>query len=118
LVLGSTQYNISGYTNIGGGGVIFPLGVTSIPTQAIWPYMQQWNLNIQHEFVKDTVMSVAYVGSKGTHLSLQRDINQLYPISASQNPYPAGQAMQGPTNTNPDCANGTVNGVAPTGRSG
>ena len=116
LVLSSTQYNISGYTNIGGGGVAFPLGVTAIPTQAIWPYVQQWNVNVQHEFMKDTVMSVAYVGSKGTHLSLQRDINQLYPISPSQNPYPAGQAMQGPTNTNPgDCANGTVNGVAPTG---
>jgi hypothetical protein len=39
-------------------------------------------------------MTVAYVGSKGTHLSLQRDINQLYPISSGQNPYPAGQAMR------------------------
>jgi len=110
LVLGSTQYNISGYTNIGGAGVVFPLGPTSVPTQAIWPYVQQWNLNIQREIVKETVMSVAYVGSKGTHLSLQRDINQLYPISPSQNPYPAGQAM-----TTADCTNGTVNGVAPTG---
>jgi len=110
LVLSSTQYNISGYTNIGGGGVIFPLGVTAIPTQAIWPYVQQWNLNVQREIMNGTVMSVAYVGSKGTHLSLQRDINQLYPISPSQNPYPAGQAM-----TTNDCNSGTVNGVAPTG---
>ena len=91
--------------------MVFPLGPTSIPTQAIWPYVQQWNLNIQREIMKETVMSVAYVGSKGTHLSLQRDINQLYPISPSQNPYPAGQAM-----TTADCNNGTVNGVAPTGR--
>jgi hypothetical protein len=110
LVLSSTQYNVSGYTNIGGAGVVFPLGPTSIPTQAIWPYMQQWNLNIQREITNGTVMTVAYVGSKGTHLSLQRDINQLYPISPSQNPYPAGQAM-----TAADCKNGTVNGVAPTG---
>ncbi|MGA2133609.1 MAG: Plug domain-containing protein [Bryobacteraceae bacterium] len=121
LVLSSTQYNISGYTNIGGAGVQFPLGVTAIPTKAIWPYMQQWNLNVQREISKGTVMSVAYVGSKGTHLSLQRDINQLYPISSSQNPYPAGLAMQGPATlpsgvTIPgDCANGTVNGVTPTG---
>ena len=110
LVLGSTQYNISGYTNIGGGGVAFPLGPTAIPTHAIWPYVQQWNLNVQREIMKETVMSVAYVGSKGTHLSLQSDINQLYPISAAQNPYGAGQAM-----TTNDCNNGTVNGVAPTG---
>ena len=112
-VVNSTQYNIAGYTNIGGGGVIFPLGVTSIPTQAIWPYVQQWNVNIQRELAKETVMTVAYVGSKGTHLSLQRDINQLYPISPSQNPYPAGQAM-----TTADCNNGTVNGVVPTGAAG
>jgi len=109
-VLSSTQYNISGYTSIGGGGVAFPLGVTAIPTQAIWPYVQQWNVNIQREITNGTVMTVAYVGSKGTHLSLQRDINQLYPITPAQNPYPAGQAM-----TTADCNNGTVNGVAPTG---
>jgi hypothetical protein len=110
LVLSSTEYNVSGYTNIGGAGVLFPLGVTAIPTQAIWPYVQQWNVNIQRELMKETVMTVAYVGSKGTHLSLQRDINQLYPITPGQNPYPAGQAM-----TTADCNSGTVNGVAPTG---
>jgi hypothetical protein len=121
LVLSSTQYNISGYTNIGGAGVAFPLGVTAIPTQAIWPYVQQWNVNVQRELMKETVLSVAYVGSKGTHLSLQSDINQLYPISPSQNPYPAGQAIQPPatlpngTSIAGDCANGTVNGVAPAG---
>ena len=109
-VVSSTQYNIAGYTNIGGGGVAFPLGVTSIPIQAIWPYMQQWNFNIQREIAKETVMTVAYVGSKGTHLSLQRDINQLFPISPAQNPYAAGQAM-----TSADCSSGKVNGVAPTG---
>jgi hypothetical protein len=109
-VVSSTEYNISGYTNIGGAGVAYPLGVTSIPTQAIWPYVQQWNVNIQREIMTGTVMTVAYVGSKGTHLSLQRDINQLYPISPGQNPYPAGQAM-----TQNDCNNGTVNGVAPAG---
>ncbi len=37
-------------------------------------------------------------------------MNQLYPITAAQNPYPAGQPM-----TQSDCANGTVNGVAPAG---
>jgi hypothetical protein len=57
------------------------------------------------------VMTVAYVGSKGTHLSLQRDLNQLVPITQAQNPYKPGQAM-----TQADCDNGTVNGVAPTGQ--
>ncbi len=110
FVLSSTQYDIVGYTSIGGGGVAFPLGVNSIPTQVRWPYMQQWNLSLQRELMRGTVLTVAYVGSKGTHLSLQRDINQLYPVSASQNPYPAGQPM-----LQSDCDSGMVNGVAPTG---
>src|ERR1022692_3186312 len=59
LVLSSTQYNISGYTNIGGGGVLFPLGVTAIPTQAIWPYVQQWNVNIQREIAGDLALRAA-----------------------------------------------------------
>ncbi len=109
-MLNSTQYNVVGYTNIGGGGVAFPLGVNSIPRQAVWPYVQQWNINVQRQILTGTVMTVAYVGSKGTHLSLQRDINQLLPITQAQNPYKPGQAM-----TQADCDNGTVNGVAPTG---
>ncbi len=110
FVLTSTQYTINGYTNIGGGGLGFPLGVNSIPTQAVWPYMQQWNFNIQRELAHDTVVTVAYVGSKGTHLTLQSDLNQLYPISQAQNPYQPGQPM-----TAADCNSGLVNGVAPTG---
>jgi hypothetical protein len=109
-VLSSTQYNVVGYTSIGGGGVAFPLGVNSIPRQAIWPYVQQWNINVQRQIMTGTVMTVAYVGSKGSHLSLQRDINQLVPITQAQNPYHSGQAM-----TQADCDSGTVNGVAPTG---
>ena len=108
-VLSSTAYNIIGYTNIG-GGVNFPLGPNSIPTQVRWPYVQQWNLSVQRELVRGTVLTAAYVGSKGTHLMLQRDINQLYPITQSQNPYHPGQPM-----LQSDCDSGTVNGVAPTG---
>lgn len=92
-VLASTQYNIPGYTSIGGGGVSFPFNVNSIPRQAIWPYMQQWNVSIQRELMPSTVLTVAYVASKGTHLSLQRDLNQLTPIAPSQNPFAFGQPL-------------------------
>jgi len=113
LVLTSAQANIIGYTNIGGAsGAIpqFPLSVKSIPTAVHWPYVQQWNVNVQREVLKSTVLTLAYVGSKGTHLALQSDLNQLYPITQAQNPYQPGQPM-----TTADCNNGTVNGVAPTG---
>jgi hypothetical protein len=112
LVLTESQVNIQGYTAIGGGAQ-FPLNVRAIPTQVRWPYVQQWNLSIQRELLTGTVLTVAYVGSKGTHLAQQLDINQLHAISPSQNPYLPGQAM-----TSADCNSGLVNGVAPTGAAG
>ena len=104
LVLTPTQYNITGYTNIGGGGLLFPLAVTSIPGKAIWPYVQQWNLDVQREIGWKTTLSVAYVGSKGTHLTTQRDINQLQPLPGSQNPFTPGEPLSADI-----CNSGMVN---------
>ncbi len=104
LALTSTQANVVGYGNIGGGGLLFPLSVNSIPNKAIWPYMQQWNLNVQKELPEHVVLSVAYVGSKGTHLVLLSDANQLQPVSAANNPYAAGTPIVAA-----DCANFTLN---------
>jgi outer membrane receptor protein involved in Fe transport len=39
------------------------------------PYNQQWNFTIQHELPGEIVLSGAYVGSKGTRLWLNREIN-------------------------------------------
>jgi hypothetical protein len=55
-------------------------------------YVQQWNLNVQHKLPGNVVLDVGYVGSKGTKLGRQRDLNQLYPTPASQNPYLPSQA--------------------------
>jgi hypothetical protein len=99
----------TGYLCIGGSGALaFPLNVTSIPTKAIWPYAQQWNLSIERELFKNTVGQIAYVGSKGTNLSLQLDANQLQPTPASENPYQPGQIL-----TQSDCTSGLVNGATP-----
>jgi hypothetical protein len=113
------QFNISGYTNIG-GGLLFPLAVTAIPTKAIWPYMQQYHLDIQHEMA-NTVLTVSYVGSKGTHLPLQRDLNQLPVTPLSQNPYGPGQAISDAdcnslTNVGFSNVSGVVNGNTITGQ--
>ena len=32
-------------------GAQFPLTVNAIPTKAIWPYVQQWHLDVQREVV-------------------------------------------------------------------
>lgn len=43
------------------------------------PYIQNFNVNIQRELWKDTVLQVAYVGSIGTKLFRTREINQPVP---------------------------------------
>ena len=39
-------------------------------------YMQSWNLNLQRELTRTLVVMAGYFGSKGTNLSLRRNINQ------------------------------------------
>jgi hypothetical protein len=68
-------------------GSLYPLDVTGIPTHAIWPYAQQWSFGVQRELPHDVVANVAYVGSKGTHLTVERQLNQLPPLPASENPF-------------------------------
>jgi hypothetical protein len=110
LLQSATQDNIQGYNNIGaataGLAPSFPPTFLSIANKAIWPYMQQWHLDIQRELTGHSVVTVSYVGSKGTHLGLQRDLNQMYPVAASQNPYGPGQVI-----TTADCGGITFNAV-------
>jgi len=89
------QNNIIGYGNIGSsGGTLspqFPLGVVAIPSKVMWPYVQQWHVDIQQEIATNTVATVSYVGSKGTHLTRVTDYNQLHSVPLSQNPYKVGE---------------------------
>jgi outer membrane receptor protein involved in Fe transport len=50
-------------------------------TAADWktPYTQQWSLDIEHQFTPSTLLTVAYVGTKGSHLLGIADINTLPP---------------------------------------
>lgn len=112
LVQNITENNLPSYQSIYSSNTVSgPLNVVSIPTRAIWPYVQQWNLNVQHQFTSNTVVTVAYAGSKGTHLTDQRDFNQLFPLPASLNPYLPGQVI-----SSNDCNNLTVNGNPVTGQ--
>ena len=43
------------------------------------PYMQQWSLDIQQQIGNDTLFTVGYFGSKGTHLIGAFEINELPP---------------------------------------
>jgi hypothetical protein len=96
LASASVQHNPTpGYPNLGSGtaGSQFPLSVTAVPTQAKYAYVQQWHFDWQQELIRNTVATVSYVGSKGTHLTRVSNLNQLRPVS--QNPYKPGEAFDG-----------------------
>jgi len=89
-----TQYDIAGYGGVAGGqGLLFPLSTSSIPDHAIWPYVQQWHLDVQRDLMRNTVATLAYVGAKGTHLTLQHEMNQLAMVPPSLNPFDPGQPI-------------------------
>jgi len=120
----SSVVNVAGYANLNpsllGGGTT-PLSFVSIPSKAVWPYMQQWHFDIQHDLGRNTIANVAYVGSGGVHLTRSYEYNQMHSVPASQNPYTPGQVI-----SQNDCnsvsidptsgmATATVNGNTTTG---
>ncbi len=99
LQLSPTVINVVGYNNVSAAsGSNFPLNLNgggAIPLQGNWPMIEQWNLNLQHQFRNNLVGQIAYVGSKGTHLAQQMDLNQLYPVALAGSPYASGGALAG-----------------------
>jgi len=95
LTLTTAVVNVPGYGNLvpQTGGTLTPLSVVSIANKLQWPYVQQWHFDVQHEIVKNTVATLAYVGSKGTHLSREFDLNQVHSTPLSQNPYQLHEPM-------------------------
>jgi hypothetical protein len=88
-------FNVIGYNSIvpQPAGSTSPLGPLSIPSKAVWPYVQQWHFDVEHEILKNTIATVSYVGSKGTHLTDWYNANQIIPTPLSQDPYQAGEAF-------------------------
>jgi hypothetical protein len=114
LAPNGTVTNIVGYNNVAQPlGPPSPLTPFSIPNRITWPYMQQWNLGVEHQLPGSVLLSVAYVGSKGTHLTRQYDLNQIPVVPSSENPYvldnlgAIAAANVNPINPNGDCGNFT-----------
>ncbi len=113
LVLTMTSPFPSAWDSVGIGGQLsttatslaYPLDVTSIPTKTVWPYVQQWSLSVQRQLPKDTLVTIAYVGSKGTHLTAELQLNQLAPLTPALdtgifptgNPFPLGTPLTSAT---------------------
>jgi hypothetical protein len=103
---GTTGYDCLNSSLLGAAGATStPLQFVSLPNKAVWPYMQQWHFDIQHDIGKSTVATISYVGSAGVHLSRSFEYNQIHPVPAGQNPYAPGQVISAS-----DCSN-ISNGV-------
>jgi hypothetical protein len=66
--------------NPGGvAGTLYPTTLSAVLPPWKYPSVQKWSLGVQREVLKGTSLSVAYVGTKGTHLLGALNINQPYP---------------------------------------
>jgi hypothetical protein len=102
--------NLSGGISLPGA---FPINVTAIPLKTKYSNSQQWSLSVQRELPQGFVASFAYVGSKGSNLTLERQLNQLQSISPALNPYALNEPIllnvPGSTVVGGDCLNqGTI----------
>ncbi len=73
-LLNASAAQIEQALGIPSNGLIY-LGSLAIPAYTIsgktkTPYVQNWNLSISKQIFKNTVVEIAYVGNKGTHLFL------------------------------------------------
>ncbi len=107
----TTVSNVIGYSNIlpPPVGATSPFAAISVPNKAVWPYVQQWHFDVQRDISRNTVATISYVGSKGTHLTRFVDLNQIRRVPLSQNPYLPGEA------SNPIIAGVQRNDCDPTG---
>ncbi len=84
-----------------------PSGQTYVPYDVPVGRINQWQLSVQHEFLRDFMASLAYVGSHASNLQYGTDINQitnptgLADIGAAaalvqaDRPFPAWGSLQG-----------------------
>jgi hypothetical protein len=81
------QNNVD-FTNVrldnpaGGAAVAASLAASTIRgIQADWktPYMQHWSLDLQQQLGKNTIFTIGYFGSKGTHLVGITEIDDIAP---------------------------------------
>ena len=91
------------YNPIGPSGILFSFSTKEVLTPGVavftdyldsdvfatqpdlrTPYIQNYNLNLQHEIFKNVVLEVGYVGSQGRKLFRYRDINQ--PVNPAVSP--------------------------------
>jgi hypothetical protein len=72
-------YNLTKDAPVFGSNPAPPFGVFAVDQNLRTPYVQNFNLNVQRQLARSTVLQVGYVGSVGTKLALTRNINAPLP---------------------------------------
>ncbi len=67
-------------------------------------YIEEWNLNIERQLAKDTVLQVGYVGTRGVHLTYLRNLNQATTPTWQNFSGPTGNEGRPYVNTVPNIA--------------
>jgi hypothetical protein len=99
FVLSPSGYNIVGYSNVL-PGAYGPPSLLSLPLYMKPPSSQQFNLNVQHEFGGNNLLTVGYVGNLGRSLGTSRNMNQV-PVGVTTENAPALAGFVGTDNLNP-----------------
>lgn len=83
-----------------GGGIPTNLAVQSlraVQSDFTTPYMQHWSLDVQHQLTGNTIFTVGYYGSKGTHLIGLTELNEVPPGRALSSQCAPGNGAIGQT---------------------
>jgi hypothetical protein len=71
------------FPNFGAPGPVTPAANSFIAVimseNPMNPYVQQWSLSVQRQLTTNTTFEVNYIGNKGTHLLMRRNIAQALP---------------------------------------
>jgi hypothetical protein len=101
-------------------GLIDPLnatfaGVTSQDWNPETPVYDQWNVDLEYQLPGGILITPAYVGTKGTHLQVLRDLNQIPTPQPTYNPLLAPYCDQ--IGTTGNCQFGTFTSIENRGNS-
>ena len=84
-------------------GLYGPATAGAIPYNQKNPTVQQFNLNVQHEFRGNNIVTLAYVGNLGRHLDTSRNLNQI-PVGVGTMNVPAlASGLGGPCDASGNC---------------
>ncbi|MGO8787253.1 MAG: TonB-dependent receptor [Terriglobia bacterium] len=88
--LGPVVYNLTTYdfNTSGGFAGVGPGGAGTIPFHVKDPSIAQYNLDVQHEFKGNNLVTLAYVGNVGRHIDMPQNLNQV-PVGVGMQTVPA-----------------------------